>query len=123
MLTLRNRIVSNDPELVYENKPNFKYYDGKEWVNLTNSLGLMDREYPLNKSNNTFRILALGDSVTEGYLLPSPEAAYSKQLEKMLNNNLNSGFSKNLEQSFEKYRNSPEYKREVEQRMKTLEVF
>ena len=28
----------------------------------------------------------------------------------MLNNNLNSGFSKNLEQSFEKYRNSPEYK-------------
>lgn len=41
----------------------------------------------------------------------------------MLNNNLNSGFSKNLEQSFEKYRNSPEYKREVEQRMKTLEVF
>lgn len=88
MLTLRNRIVSNDPELVYENKPNFKYYDGKEWVNLTNSLGLMDREYPLNKSNNTFRILALGDSVTEGYLLPSPEAAYSKQLEKMLNNNL-----------------------------------
>lgn len=41
----------------------------------------------------------------------------------MLNNNLNSGFSKNLEQSFEKYRNSPEYKREVEQRIKTLEVF
>lgn len=41
----------------------------------------------------------------------------------MLNNNLNSGFSKNLEQSFKKYRNSPEYKREVEQRMKTLEVF
>lgn len=41
----------------------------------------------------------------------------------MLNNNLNSGFSKNLEQSFEKYRNSPEYKREVEERMKTLEVF
>jgi len=41
----------------------------------------------------------------------------------MLDNNLHPGFSRNLEQSFEKYRNSPEYKREVEQRMQTLEVF
>jgi len=32
-------------------------------------------------------------------------------------------FSKTLDKSFENYRNTPEYKMELEQRMKTLEVF
>jgi lysophospholipase L1-like esterase len=50
----------------------------------TNSLGLHDREYPAQKPAGVFRILLLGDSMTEGGGL-ALEATVAKQAEAMLN--------------------------------------
>ena len=50
----------------------------------TNSLGLHDREYPARKPAGVFRILLLGDSMTEGGGL-ALEATVAKQAEAMLN--------------------------------------
>lgn len=54
------------------------------------SLGFRDREYGISKPENTFRILMLGDSYTEGYGVEAAES-FSKQLEKMLNDKSSSG--------------------------------
>jgi len=50
----------------------------------TNSLGLHDREYPAQKPPGVFRILLLGDSMTEGGGLVL-EATVAKQAEAILN--------------------------------------
>jgi lysophospholipase L1-like esterase len=52
----------------------------------TNSEGLRDYEFPIEKPNNTIRIIVLGDSYTEGVGVEINET-YSKQLEILLNNN------------------------------------
>ncbi len=49
-----------------------------------NSKGLRDREYSYEKSEGTFRILVLGDSVTFGFGVEM-ERTYPKLLEKWLN--------------------------------------
>ena len=49
-----------------------------------NSLGYQDYEYPLQKGNNVFRIIATGDSFTEGGYV-SFEDSYPKKLEFYLN--------------------------------------
>lgn len=53
----------------------------------TNSYGLRDYEYSISKSDHTFRILILGDSMTFGWGT-SLEDTYPKALERMLNENL-----------------------------------
>jgi hypothetical protein len=50
----------------------------------TNSFGFKDYEWQIEKPNNTFRIIALGDSMTEGAFL-SMNDTWPKQLEKKLN--------------------------------------
>ena len=49
-----------------------------------NSLGFRDIEYSAVKPQNTFRILMVGDSYTEGYGVESADS-FPKQLESMLN--------------------------------------
>ncbi len=48
-----------------------------------NQAGLRDREYSVLKPANTYRILVLGDSFTEGYGVEADET-FSKQLEQLL---------------------------------------
>ncbi|MCD6371335.1 MAG: hypothetical protein J7L39_01295, partial [Candidatus Aenigmarchaeota archaeon] len=51
----------------------------------TNSYGFKDYEWNITKPNNTIRIIALGDSFTEGFGVDVNET-WPKQLEAMLNN-------------------------------------
>ncbi len=63
-----------------EEQPEFDY------PVITNSLGIRDVEPPLAKAENEFRILALGDSFTEG-VGAEYEYTYPKRLERILNDN------------------------------------
>jgi hypothetical protein len=51
---------------------------------MINSAGFRDREFPIPKPEGVFRIAAIGDSVTYGHEC-AQEAAYPKQLERLLN--------------------------------------
>lgn len=53
-------------------------------VYLINSFGIRDKEYSFVKPRQTYRILVLGDSFTEGYGL-NIEHTFSKRLEFLLN--------------------------------------
>lgn len=60
----------------------------KEWnvPYAINSFGFRDREFPLEKTKNVFRILALGDSYVEGYGVRAEES-FIKLFEGKLNQN------------------------------------
>jgi len=58
------------------------YYKGAFFE--TNSIGIRDKEYNLEKNNNTFRIAIIGDSQTKGIGI-NLEDTYPKILEKKLN--------------------------------------
>lgn len=76
----------DDPILHHRFKPNATgWYKTNEFNTdyKINSLGLRDREYSIEKPANTFRILMLGDSFTEGDGVLSQET-FSKQLEQRL---------------------------------------
>ena len=74
---------ASDPVLHHRLRPNITArVRGVEFR--TNSLGLHDREYPAQKPPGVFRILLLGDSMTEGGGL-ALEATVAKQAEAMLN--------------------------------------
>ncbi|MDI6796135.1 MAG: GDSL-type esterase/lipase family protein [Desulfatibacillaceae bacterium] len=73
--------VTNDPNIdctIPFKRDNFLYHLK------TNSEGLRDREHPLKKEPGQYRILALGDSFTEG-VGASLDETWPKQLEKLLN--------------------------------------
>ena len=60
----------------------------KDWFKKNvslNSLGYRDFEYSLERPNNTFRILVLGDSMTFGQGINKTSDTYPKQLEVLLN--------------------------------------
>lgn len=67
--------LSKNRDLVFEMNP----FDP-----LVNAEGLRDYDYPVEKPPNTFRIVAVGDSITYGHSLPL-EASFPKQLETRLN--------------------------------------
>lgn len=74
---------SEDPIIGYELTPNSKSIQrGIEYK--INSKGLRDYEYSYEKSEGTYRIVVLGDSVTTGFGVNLDEL-YVKQLEKLLN--------------------------------------
>jgi len=70
---------SEDPTLVYALRPGAR--DGKHYIS---SAGLRDDETPRAKPAGTFRIAAIGDSLTHGSGGPR-ENSYPEQLEALLN--------------------------------------
>lgn len=84
--------TSEIPGLVWEISPNLSKKDSASILSSvtyktssTNSLGMRDKEYNLTKGKETFRIIVLGDSVTEGFEV-EPEEGYTEILEGNLNN-------------------------------------
>ena len=80
-------------------KPNasarFVALDFDTQINI-NSLGLRDKERSLEKDNNTYRILVLGDSFTYGFGVNNNET-YSAILENLLNTQSSLGTNKKFE--------------------------
>lgn len=74
---------SDNEALGYVLKPKSEYAFEGIHVGI-NSTGLRDNEFVLEKGNNIYRILSLGDSVTFGWQVKLEET-YSKKLEGMLN--------------------------------------
>lgn len=71
--------LSDDPEIYYQLKPNLDtYYKGIELT--TNSYGLADKEYALEKPPGTFRVAVVGSSWSMASGAP-PEASYHALLE------------------------------------------
>jgi lysophospholipase L1-like esterase len=75
----RNFQLSDNAVLDYELKAGSQ--DGPQVIN---SAGFRDREFPIPREEGAFRIAAIGDSVTYGHEC-AQEAAYPKQLERLLN--------------------------------------
>lgn len=74
--------VSADKKLEYELIPNSSTYLDDVWYRI-NQDGLRDTVYPREKPANTFRIAAVGDSMTFGLALEMPDT-WPKQLEQKL---------------------------------------
>jgi len=82
---------TSNPKLIHVLKPNF-YQEFDGWIvklNRTTSIqinsdGFRDREFSIEKPDNTFRIIVLGDSNTFGQGVEIEET-YSKVLENKLN--------------------------------------
>lgn len=73
---------------IHIRKPNSeKIQDCQEYIYelKTNNEGLRDIEHPINKKKNDFRIIALGDSFTEGVGVTALEDTWVKVLERKLN--------------------------------------
>jgi hypothetical protein len=88
---------SKNPLISVEPIPNSEeIYDGFEVclppvIVKINSQGFRDREYSVEKPNNTFRIIVLGDSFTFGVSVRS-EDTYPKVLEQILNQNTSKSY-------------------------------
>lgn len=84
---------SKDLKYFYELNPNAKGEDVNSWAILkasytTNSDGFNERfDYPVEKSDDVFRIVTLGDSFTFGLFVDTPKN-YPEQLEDLLNSKL-----------------------------------
>jgi lysophospholipase L1-like esterase len=71
------------PEIGHEHAPNrYGIYMGVPIA--TNSMGLRDKDYPVTRSANSFRIMMLGDSLTLGWGVRAEDTP-SKLLEDQLN--------------------------------------
>ncbi len=74
--------ASDHPEIIYELKPNVSTYFKKTKF-ATNTQGLRDKDYKMQKNSNTFRVAVIGDSFTLPAGIPI-ENAYHSLLEKRL---------------------------------------
>lgn len=88
LLIIHNKSLLNEPyttdEFLIEDLEAYKNLSQKTIDELTNSEGFKDYEHEIIKSNNTFRIIALGDSFTYGSWV-STNDSWPKQLETKLN--------------------------------------
>lgn len=79
--------LTRNPLLGYELVPHYQSDHAGEMVDFAekaNSLGFRDREHELKKPEGTYRILILGDSITQGYMIASREDMFSSVLENRL---------------------------------------
>jgi len=84
-------IYQPDPKLYWRLKPNQDCYTKVDHQPVhINSHGTRGPEFTAEKPANTIRILSLGDSRTFGWGLPD-EKTYSRQLERLLQQNVGSG--------------------------------
>ena len=90
----------SNPLISYTTLPNLKIKAGEIDVN-TNSYGLRDYEYPIDKPSDVYRILVLGDSIIFASEVNFEDTTV-KILEKMLNDP-NSGHPERSEGSHKKY--------------------
>jgi len=82
VVSFENHQISENPVLGYELIPNSR--DGEARINKD---GMRDRDYPLRKPGDTFRIAVVGDSITFGYNVEARDT-YAKRLEELLNKDL-----------------------------------
>ena len=86
-LTTDKLILSTNENLVFEHKPSITFINRYGIKVKYDSLGFIGEEVGL-KSKDYFRILGVGDSITEGSYLPEPERYLNKTgkiLEKEIN--------------------------------------
>lgn len=84
------KIPSDDLRLVHEHRPNGRaVLMGVEVT--TNGLGLREGQRAKTKPANTYRIVALGDSITMGWGV-AQDMTYPAQLERLLNARVPRGF-------------------------------
>jgi lysophospholipase L1-like esterase len=79
--------LSHNPLIGYELVPNYQSdHDGLmvDFAEKANSLGFRDREHEVKKPNGTYRILILGDSITQGWMIASRDDIFSSVLENRL---------------------------------------
>ena len=86
------KVPSDDPRVVHEHRGNGKaFLMGAEVT--TNSLGLREGERLRAKPPGTYRIVALGDSITMGWGV-SQDMTFPAQLERQLECTAPAGFSR-----------------------------
>jgi len=79
--------LSLNPLIGYELVPNYESgHDGLmvDFAEKANSLGFRDREHEAQKPKGTYRILILGDSITQGWMIASRDDIFSAVLENRL---------------------------------------
>jgi len=89
-LTTDKLILSTNENLVFEHKPSITFINRYGIKVKYDSLGFIGEEVGL-KSKDYFRILGVGDSITEGSYLPEPERYLNKTgkiLEKEINRHI-----------------------------------
>lgn len=82
----RFRLASN-PLIGYELVPNFDSNSSGEMLDFkgtANSLGFRDREHSERKPRGVYRVLFIGDSVTQGFGLEGNDNLYTSVLERVL---------------------------------------
>jgi len=78
-----SRVIYTEPWYQLLIDEQFKYVQG-DYIR-HNSLGLRDKEYPVQKSPNSKRVMILGDSFTYGYGITDDDVIFPEILEKQLN--------------------------------------
>ena len=91
--------ISDNPKIGYELVPHFESSEAGSMLDFAgraNSLGFRDREHDRTKPAGTYRILVLGDSITQGLGIKQDQDLYTSVLERTLGPNtevLNFGVS------------------------------
>ena len=80
--------ISENPLIGYELVPHFESPGSGPMLDFggkSNSLGFRDREHPIAKQTGVYRILVLGDSITQGLGIFSSRDIFTSVLESQLN--------------------------------------